>query len=109
MGGDGSVVVGGQSLLQHLAEGPRLDDVSLAALLDLVLQQFCGQFGRDVLVLQTANFGEELLGQDRNVWSLGSRRGKDVDDLVFRSDGLRDKLPDGVGLKAEVRMMKPAF
>ena len=38
LSGDGSVVVGGQYLLQHLAEGSRLDDVLLATLLDLVLR-----------------------------------------------------------------------
>ena len=44
LSGDGSVVVGGQGLLQHLAEDSRLDDVSLAALLDLVLEQLGKQF-----------------------------------------------------------------
>ncbi len=96
LGGDGSVVVGGQGLLQHLAEGSRLDDVSLAALLDLVFQQLGEQFGGDVLVFQAAHFGQELVGQDRDVRSLDARRGEHVDDLVFGGDGLRDELPDRV-------------
>ena len=65
MGGDGSVVVGGQGLLQHLAEGSRLDDVSLAALLDLVLEQLGEQFSGDGLVFQAAHFGEEFFIEDR--------------------------------------------
>ena len=41
-------------------EGSGLDDVSLAAFLDLVLEQL----GGDVLVLQVAHFGEVFVGQD---------------------------------------------
>lgn len=63
--GDGSVVVGGQGLLQHRVESARLNDVSLAALLDLVFEQLGEKLGGDVPVFQAAHFGEELFIEDR--------------------------------------------
>ena len=73
-------------------------------MLDLILEQLGEQLSGDVLVLQAAYFGEEFVGQDRDVRALDARSGEEVDDLVFGGDGLRDELPDGV---AEVFLRLP--
>ena len=59
-------------------------------------KQFREQLGGDVLVFEPAHFGEELIGQDADVWLLQSGGLKDVDDLAFGRDCLCDELPDGV-------------
>ena len=64
----------------------------LGADFEFVLQQFLQQLCRDVLVLQAAHFGEELVAQDADIWLGQSGGGEDVDQLPFGGDGLADEL-----------------
>ncbi|MCK9213819.1 MAG: hypothetical protein M0P52_05055 [Rhodoferax sp.] len=60
-----------------------------------VFQQFLQQLGGDVLVLEAAHFGEELVAQDADVRLGQTGGGEDVDDLALGGDGLAHELADG--------------
>ena len=62
--GDGAVVVGVEGLLQLFGKELALHEVLLRAHLQLVLEQLLQQLGGDVLVLEAADFGEELVAED---------------------------------------------
>lgn len=60
-----------------------------------VLEQLLQQLGGDVLVLQAAHFGEELVAKDADVRLGQSGGGEDVDHLAFGGDGFAHELADG--------------
>jgi hypothetical protein len=62
---------------------------------EFVLEQLLLQLGGDVLVLEAAHFGEELVAQDADVRLGQSGGGEDVDHLAFGGDGLAHELADG--------------
>jgi hypothetical protein len=92
---DGAVVVGVEGLLELLAEDLALHEVALGADLEFVLEQLLQQLGGDVLVLEAAHFGEELVAQDADVRLGQPGGGEDVDHLAFGGDGLAHELADG--------------
>ena len=96
---DGAVVVGVEGLLELLAEDLALHEVALGAHLEFVFEQLFQQLGGDVLVLEAAHFGKELVAQDADVRLGQAGGGEDVDDLALGGDGLAHELADsGVDL-----------
>ena len=92
---DGAVVVGVEGLLELFTEDLALHEVAFGADLEFVLEQLLQQLGGDVLVLEAAHFGEELVAQDADVRLGQAGGGENVDDLAFGGDGLAHELPDG--------------
>ena len=92
---DRPVLVLPQCLLQHLRERARLDDVALAARLDLALQQLLQQLHGKIPLGHAADLSEKLVRQNRDIRFLQTGGGEDVDNLVG-DHRLRDDLPNGV-------------
>ena len=92
---DRAVVVGVEGFLELLGEDLALHEVALGTDFEFVLEQLLQQLGGDVLVLEAAHFGEELVAQDADVRLGQSGGGEDVDHLAFGRDGFAHELTDG--------------
>jgi hypothetical protein len=92
---DRAVLVAADGLFQHLGERARLHDVLLPAHAELSVQELLQELDGEVLLRHAAHFGEELVGEDRDVGLLEPSCGEDVDDAL-RSDRAREDLADGV-------------
>ena len=71
---DGAVLVASDRLLQHLGEGARLDDVlALRRVLISPFSSLLQQLDGEVPLRHAAHFGQELVGEDRDVGLLAAR------------------------------------
>lgn len=79
---DRPIVVTGNRLLQPFGETPCLYDILLLARFDLSVEQPAQRFDRQIALLHSADFFEELVREDSNVRLLESRPLKDIKEAV---------------------------
>jgi hypothetical protein len=79
---DGAVLVAANGLFQHLGKRARLNHVLAAPCRQLTREQLLEELHGEVPLGHAAHFGEELLGEDRDVRLLQPRRREDVHDAL---------------------------
>ena len=79
---DGPVVVAAEGFVQPVAQLGALDDVRSRSSLDLVGQKASECLDCEVPLLGLTDFGQELVGQDREVGPTEPRRLEHIQDAV---------------------------
>src|SRR5439155_26995321 len=92
---DGAILILPNSTFQELRERPGLDNILFRAGFDFTRKQFPEELNGQVSLRKTADLGQELIREDRDVGFLETCGGKDVYYLP-RNDSFRDDLTDCV-------------